>query len=96
MIRCIVFVCIVEIALVSPVVTQESRAVLEYEIDAGNDAVWEAFTTTKGLQSWVTPLAEIDIMNKNHGDRTWLHRKRTIAENAFVLRCSKLIFARRT
>lgn len=61
MIRYIVFLCIAEFSFVSPVVAQESRAILEYEIDAGIDAVWDAFTTTKGLQSWVAPLAEIDF-----------------------------------
>jgi uncharacterized protein YndB with AHSA1/START domain len=31
------------------------------EIDAGVDDIWNAFTTTEGLQSWVAPLADIDF-----------------------------------
>ncbi len=43
------------------VVADEPREVFEFELDAGIDEVWEAFTTTKGIQSWVTPLADIDF-----------------------------------
>ena len=39
----------------------ETREVFETEVDAGLDDVWAAFTTTKGLQSWVTPISDIDF-----------------------------------
>lgn len=44
-----------------PVLGQDSRVVDEYEIEAGIDSVWHAFTTSEGLQSWVSPLADIDF-----------------------------------
>lgn len=34
---------------------------MEVEIDAGIDVVWKAFTTTEGIQSWMAPLANIDL-----------------------------------
>ncbi len=42
-------------------VAEERREVFEAEIDASVDDVWAAFTTTKGLQSWVAPLADVDF-----------------------------------
>lgn len=40
---------------------QEPREVLEVEINANVDDIWNAFTTTDGLKSWVAPLADIDF-----------------------------------
>lgn len=40
---------------------EETREVFEVEIDASVDDIWNAFTTTKGLQSWVAPLADVDF-----------------------------------
>ncbi|MGE0758732.1 MAG: SRPBCC domain-containing protein [Pirellulaceae bacterium] len=40
---------------------QDSRMVDECEIDASIEDVWSAFTTSKGLKSWVAPLADIDL-----------------------------------
>jgi uncharacterized protein YndB with AHSA1/START domain len=37
------------------------RVVYETEIDASIDDVWKAFTTSDGLQSWMAPLAEIEL-----------------------------------
>jgi uncharacterized protein YndB with AHSA1/START domain len=39
----------------------DSRVVYETEIDAEIDAVWNAFTTKEGLQTWMAPLVEIDL-----------------------------------
>lgn len=44
-----------------PVFPQDNRIVDEFEIKANIDDVWQAFTTDKGLQSWVAPLADIDF-----------------------------------
>ena len=46
---------------VLPANADDSRAVYETEIDAGIDDVWRAFTTNKGLQSWMAPIVEIDL-----------------------------------
>ena len=40
---------------------EEPREVFTVEIDGSVDEIWRAFTTTKGLQSWVAPLADIDF-----------------------------------
>lgn len=40
---------------------QDDRVVDEFEVKASLDKVWSAFTTTKGLQSWAAPLADIDF-----------------------------------
>lgn len=61
MIRLVAVVCIAVAVPFSSVVAEGSRQVFEYEIDASIDEVWDAFTTTKGLQSWVAPLADIDF-----------------------------------
>lgn len=37
------------------------RVVDEYTVEANISEVWHAFTTDKGLQSWVAPLADIDF-----------------------------------
>ena len=39
----------------------EDREVSESVIHAGIEEVWAAFTTTEGLQSWVSPIADIDF-----------------------------------
>jgi len=49
----------ISLAICTPLVAQETREVFEVEIDASVDDIWNAFTTTKGLQSWVAPLADI-------------------------------------
>jgi len=46
---------------VSIAAADEHRNVFESEVDASVDDVWTAFTTTEGLQSWVSPLADIDF-----------------------------------
>ena len=48
-------------AISTPLAAQETRAVYEVEIDAKVDVIWNAFTTTQGLQSWVAPLADVDF-----------------------------------
>lgn len=48
-------------ALSGTLVAQEGREVFDVEIDASIDEIWEAFTTTEGLKSWVAPLADIDF-----------------------------------
>ncbi len=40
---------------------QDDRLVDEFEVEASVDDVWNAFTTTEGLKSWVAPLADIDF-----------------------------------
>jgi uncharacterized protein YndB with AHSA1/START domain len=40
---------------------QEPREVFKVEIDASIDDIWNAFTTTEGLKSWVAPLSDIDF-----------------------------------
>ena len=42
-------------------IAQDDRIVDEFEIQASVDEVWNAFTTTEGLKSWVAPLADIDF-----------------------------------
>lgn len=37
------------------------RAVYETEIDASVERVWEAFTTVEGIESWMAPMAEIEL-----------------------------------
>ena len=55
---------LVVIALFVPFSTaraDDRREVMEVEIDAGVDQVWNAFTTTDGLKMWVSPLVEVDL-----------------------------------
>ena len=40
---------------------ENARQVLEIEIDASIDQVWDAFTTTAGFKSWAAPLADVDF-----------------------------------
>jgi uncharacterized protein YndB with AHSA1/START domain len=61
MTRIVACMCLALAASYMPVLADETREVFEIEIDAGVDAVWEAFTTTPGIKSWVAPLAEIDF-----------------------------------
>jgi uncharacterized protein YndB with AHSA1/START domain len=56
-----VFAFIAIVALASISLAQEQRAVFEAEIDASVDDIWDAFTTTEGIRSWVAPLAEVDF-----------------------------------
>jgi len=39
----------------------EDRVVYEATVDAGIDAVWDAFTTTEGIQKWIAPVADIEL-----------------------------------
>jgi len=61
MIRHITFTFIATLIFSSITVAQEPREVFEVEINASVDDVWNAFTTTEGLKSWVAPLADIDF-----------------------------------
>lgn len=40
---------------------ESGRVEATFEVQAALDDVWQAFSTTKGLQSWVAPLADIDL-----------------------------------
>ncbi|NOZ38849.1 MAG: SRPBCC domain-containing protein [Planctomycetes bacterium] len=59
--RLAVFFVFVVSVFVSQARADDKREVMEVEIEAGIDEVWKAFTTTPGLQSWVSPLADIDL-----------------------------------
>jgi uncharacterized protein YndB with AHSA1/START domain len=61
MIRRLILTIAAALSLSTPLFAQETREVLEVEIDASVDDIWNAFTTTKGLQSWVAPLADVDF-----------------------------------
>lgn len=61
MIQNITFALITSVIFSSISVAQEPREVFEVEIAASIDDVWNAFTTTEGLKSWVAPLADIDF-----------------------------------
>lgn len=39
----------------------DAREVVHADVEANIDDVWNAFTTTSGLQSWCAPLVEIDL-----------------------------------
>jgi len=39
----------------------DSRVVQSFEIDAGINEVWKAFTTQEGTKLWLAPLVEIDF-----------------------------------
>ena len=45
----------------APALADGPRAVYEIELEASVDRVWAAFSTSEGLQSWMAPLAEIDL-----------------------------------
>ena len=49
-------------SLCSVAIADDHRVVYETEIDADIDAVWNAFTTNDGLQSWMAPLVEIELV----------------------------------
>ena len=46
----------------SVMAADDNRAVYETEIDADIDVVWNAFTTNDGLQAWMAPLVEIELV----------------------------------
>lgn len=48
-------------ATTAHVSADEGRAVYETTVDAPVADVWKAFTTDKGLQSWMAPRADIDL-----------------------------------
>ena len=45
----------------STAAADDARQVVEMKIDASLDSVWNAFTTTEGVKSWVALLADIDF-----------------------------------
>ena len=59
----------------STAAADDARQVIEKEIDASLDRVWNAFTTTEGLKSWVAPLADIDFGSVANGERTTMPRE---------------------
>ncbi|GEM_PF-658644 len=62
MIRHLIFVLTTSlIFVVSAFAQEDTREVFEVEINASVDDIWDAFTTTEGLKSWVAPLADIDF-----------------------------------
>ncbi len=40
----------------------DSRVVYETEIEADINAVWKAFTTNDGLEAWMAPIVEIELV----------------------------------
>ena len=61
MIRILSLACSVVVFSSARAVAEDDRQVLEIEIDASIDQVWDAFTTTAGLKSWAAPLADVDF-----------------------------------
>ena len=61
MIRSISLTCTVAVFSATLAVAEDDRQVLEMEIDASIDRVWDAFTTTAGFKSWAAPLAYVDF-----------------------------------
>jgi uncharacterized protein YndB with AHSA1/START domain len=61
MIRILSLACSVAAFSAALAVAEDDRQVLEIEIDASIDQVWDAFTTTAGLKSWAAPLADVDF-----------------------------------
>ncbi len=57
----ILFTIVASILICKSLIAAENRVVDEFEIDAGIDDVWQAFTTSEGLKSWAAPLADIDF-----------------------------------
>ncbi|MEO1084349.1 MAG: SRPBCC domain-containing protein [Acidobacteriota bacterium] len=39
----------------------EQRVVYETEVNANLDTVWNAFTTSEGVRSWMAPVAEVEL-----------------------------------
>ena len=56
-----VFLLPLLVALGNVTMAQEPREVIEIEVDASVDEIWNAFATTDGLRSWTNPLAEVDL-----------------------------------
>ena len=76
MTRCIavILVAVFSSSVCPAVLADDSRAVFETEIPASIDDVWTAFTTTKGLKTWMAPLVEIEfkvggIMKANYNSK---------------------------
>jgi uncharacterized protein YndB with AHSA1/START domain len=68
--------------------SEGSREVYETEIAASVADVWNAFTTKEGLQSWMAPLADIDLavggkMRSNYNAKGELGDETTI-ENTIL------------
>ena len=61
MIRSISLTCTVAVFSATLAVAEDDRQVLEMEIDASIDRVWDACTTTAGFKSWAAPLADVDF-----------------------------------
>ena len=61
MIRILSLACSVAVFSAALAVAEDDRQVLEIEIDASIDQVWDAFTTTAGFKSWAAPLADVDF-----------------------------------
>ena len=61
MLNQLAFTLVVTLVLSTVLVAEEPREVFEVEMDASVDEIWDAFTTTEGLQSWVAPLADIEF-----------------------------------
>jgi len=61
MIRITPLFLLATMASLSTATADDSRQVTEVEIDVGIDEVWQAFTTTAGLKSWVAPVADVDF-----------------------------------
>ena len=61
MIRISLLACSVTVFSAALAVAEDDRQVLEIEIDASIDQVWDAFTTTAGFKSWAAPLADVDF-----------------------------------
>ena len=61
MIRILSLACSVAAFSAALAVAEDDRQVLEIEIDASIDQVWDAFTTTAGFKSWAAPLADVDF-----------------------------------
>jgi uncharacterized protein YndB with AHSA1/START domain len=49
------------LSLAAPAQEDESRLVHEDVVDAAPAAVWAAFTTKEGIESWMVPHAEIEL-----------------------------------
>ena len=59
-----IFILIILLSLLMEVICLESevsKVVFESEVGADIAVVWNAFTTTEGLQSWMAPIVEIDL-----------------------------------
>lgn len=59
--KCLLALLFVFVTCVAVSAQDDQRVVDEFEIDASVDDVWKAFTTNEGVQSWVAPLADVDL-----------------------------------